>query len=106
IHPNGETHVGLIVLNDNLIFDALEHVVQLYCWPLAHAPCFARRLRMLPIISAMRCSFCRTLAASCSGGRCVMSSFARAFFRSRFTPRNEPSVLYSSSSAAEIFHAR
>ena len=41
---------------------------------------------MLLMISAMRCSFCRILTASWSGGRCVMSSLARGFLRSRLQP--------------------
>ena len=41
---------------------------------------------MLPMISPIRRSLARMLAANCSGGRCVMSSFARGFFRSRLQP--------------------
>src|SRR5262249_29872654 len=63
-----------------------EHLAQLHYWPLAHLPCFARSLRMLPMISAMRCSFCMMLATSCSGGRCLMSSLALGFLRSRLQP--------------------
>src|SRR5207248_3249715 len=36
---------------------------------------------MLPRISTIRRSFSRILSASCSGGKCVMSSLARGFFR-------------------------
>ena len=54
---------------------------------------------MLPMISAMRCSFCRMLAAIWAGGRCGMSSLARGFLRSRLQS-------LASSSAVDTFQAR
>lgn len=53
---------------------------------------------MFSMISAIRFSFSRMLAASCSGGRCVMSSLARGFLRSRLQP-------VASNSAAGTFQA-
>jgi len=52
---------------------------------------------MFPMISAIRCSFFRMSAASWAGGRCVMSSLARGFLRSRLHP-------FASNSAAGTFH--
>src|SRR5882724_8780012 len=59
----------------------------------------ARRPLTLPRISTIRRSFSRILSASSAGGRCVMSSLARGFFRSRLQP-------VASSSAAATFQAR
>ena len=54
---------------------------------------------MLPMISAMRCSLCRMLATSSSGGRWVMSAAPRGFLRSRLQ-------LLAINSATGTFHAR
>ena len=76
-----------------------KHVTESHPWPrLAHAPCFASRPWMFPMICVMRCSFFKMLAASSSGGRWVMSFFPRGLVRSRLQP-------LASTSVAGTFHA-